>query len=122
MNINMIRKKVERVIEECPTEVTVLYDEYKDDEYGGVELVQEGVEKFTIIGVYDNVSRSLSTIESDGGIVPVISNLKFYTLYEEDKQFKVGDYFYIKDEKFTIKNAIDILNLNICWQLDLEVK
>ena len=122
MNINMIRKKVERVIKECPTEVTVLYDKYKDDKYGGVELVQEGVEKFTIIGVYDNVSRSLSTIESDGGIVPVIGNLKFYTLYEEDKQFKVGDYFYIKDEKFTIKNAINILNLNICWQLDLEVK
>ena len=122
MNINMIRKKVERVIKECPTEVTVLYDKYKDDKYGGVELVQEGVEKFTTIGVYDNVSRSLSTIESDGGIVPVISNLKFYTLYEEDKQFKVGDYFYIKDEKFTIKNAINILNLNICWQLDLEVK
>lgn len=125
MNVVSIRQKVSRAIAKAPTTIELYRAESLDDGAGGM-YTGEGKLYATVEGLLDNSSHSgLSIQVNNGGKTTrgtTYSAPKFYTIHQADIVFKIGDYFIIDNVRYTITNAVNILNLDIYWELDTEVE
>lgn len=123
MNVNSIRQKVASAIKKAPIEIVVYRPNKVDDGCGGYFIPQD--EPSTVVaqiqGILDNSSQGNITQHSNPGGVTVITQApKFITIWQEGIIFKKGDFFILDGIKYEIFNAVNILNLNIYWQLSLR--
>lgn len=119
LNVVSIRQKVAKAIAKAPTEVDVKRYVKQDDGVGGYILATEPVSVTTCVGLLNN-SGQLKEAVSTGGLVSIASGGTFTTIYEDGIQFKKGDFFITKGKKYTVLQAVNILELNIYWELKLE--
>lgn len=121
MNIVSIRQKVKKAISKAPITVQVKRLEKVDDGAGGYLLSKEPTLVTECEGVLNNSSSGGININvSSGGIVNKSTGVTFLTVYEEGVEFKKGDFFTIGSQKYIIQNPVNILNLNIYWEIQLE--
>lgn len=125
MNIVSIRQKVERAISKAPLTITLMRAYKVDDGCGGYFTPENKpeVEVATIQGILDNSQSGVSGVASTtapGGIVTYSKSPKFITIWKEGLEIKKGDYFTLDGIKYTITNPVNILNMNIYWELNLE--
>lgn len=126
MNIVSIRQKVERAINKAPLTITLMRDFKVDDGCGGyiIPEVRPDAKVATIQGILDNSSSGVSGVSSTpspGGIVTKSNSPKFITIWQEELEIKRGDYFTLDGVKYTVTNPVNILNMNIYWELSLEL-
>ena len=123
MNIISMRQKVAKAIKKAPTIVTIMRDLYivKDGEKtlsDTPKIVAENVE-----GLLDNSTHEkLAITIKELGTLRQDDDPKFYTVYKEGVIFRDGDYFVLNGDTYKITNAVNILNLNIYWELDLVIE
>ena len=124
MNINSIRQKVERAISKAPLQITVLRPNKVPDGCGGYIIPTDNPETIvgTIEGILDNSSSgSVTDNANPGGRAAYTKSPQFITIWQEGITFKRGDYFLLDGKKYEVYNPVNILNMNIYWQLDLLV-
>lgn len=123
MNIISMRQKVSKAIKKAPTIVTIMRDVYivngEDKTLSDTpKIVAENVE-----GLLDNSTHEkLAITIKELGTLRQDDNPKFYTVYKEGVIFRDGDYFVLNEDTYRITNAVNILNLNIYWELDLVME
>lgn len=123
MNIISIRQKVAKAIKKAPTIVTIMRDVYivSGDEKtlsDTPKIVAENIE-----GLLDNSTHSkLDITIKELGTLRQDDKPKFYTVYKEGLIIRDGDYFELNGDIYKVTNAVNILNLNIYWELDLVIE
>lgn len=123
MNIISMRQKVAKAIKKAPTIVTLKRDLYivKDGEKtlsDKPKIVAENIE-----GLLDNSNHSrLNITIKELGTLRQDDKPKFYTVYKEGLIIRDGDYFELNGDIYKVTNAVNILNLNIYWELDLVIE
>lgn len=123
MNIISMRQKVAKAIKKAPTIVTLKRDLYiiKDGEKtlsDEPKIVAENIE-----GLLDNSNHSrLNITIKELGTLRQDDKPKFYTVYKEGLIIRDGDYFELNGDIYKVTNAVNILNLNIYWELDLVIE
>lgn len=123
MNIISMRQKVAKAIKKAPTIVTIMRDVYivSGDEKtlsDTPKIVAENVE-----GLLDNSTHEkLAITIKELGTLRQDDDPKFYTVYKEGVIFRDGDYFELNGDIYKVTNAVNILNLNIYWELDLVIE
>lgn len=126
MNIVSIRQKVERAISKAPLTITLMRPYKVDDGCGGyfTPEIRPEAEVATIQGILDNSQSGVSGVSSTptpGGVVTSSKSPKFITIWKEELEIKRGDYFTLDGVKYTVTNPVNILNMNIYWELNLEL-
>lgn len=121
MNVVAIRQKVKKAISNAPKTIQVYRNSKQDDGAGGYILLPEPILVTECDGVLNNSSSNGININvSTGGVVNTEKGITFITVYEDGVRFKKDDFFTIDGTKYVIKNAKNILEMNIYWELELE--
>lgn len=124
MNVTSIRQKVAQAISKAPTKVIIYRQNKVSDGCGGYILDQNNpvIRVGQFEGVLDNSNAGGITDNSNpGGRVAYSKSPQFITIWKNGVTFKKGDYFLLNGKKYEIYNPVNILNMNIYWQLDLLV-
>lgn len=124
MNVTSIRQKVAQAISKAPTKVTVYRQNKVSDGCGGYILSQDNpvIRVGQFEGVLNNSNSGMLTDNANpGGKAAYSKSPQFITIWKNGVTFKKGDYFILNGTKYEIYNPVNILNLNIYWQLDLLV-
>lgn len=120
MNVVSIRQKVNKAISKAPRTVKV-YRQGKVDDGAGGYINSAPILVTECDGILNNSSSgSININVSSGGMVNTSKGVTFITVYEEGVEFKKGDYFILDGIKYKIENPVNILQLNIYWELNLE--
>lgn len=122
MNVNSIRQKVARAISKAPVDIVVLRPNKVSDGAGGYVIPPDNPELIVgeIQGILDNSnSGSITDNANPGGRASYTKSPQFITIWQEGIEFKRGDYFLLGGKKYEIYNPVNILNMDIYWQLDL---
>lgn len=121
MNIVSIRQKVIKAIQKAPKTIQVFRTEKVDDGAGG--YIESTVPTLVAEcdGILNNSSNSSININvSAGGMVSTTGGITFITVYQEGTEFRTGDFFTLDGIKYVIKNPVNILHLNIYWEIQVE--
>lgn len=122
MNVVSIRQKVQQAISKAPLTLTIYRTNLVDDGCGGYK-VPRGEEKLlvgTVDGILDNsATQQIKSANSTGGRLAKVDAGKFITPWAEGITFRRGDYFELNGETYMVDNAVNVLSMNIYWQLDL---
>ena len=121
INVALMRQKIKSAISKAPIKVDFIRVPVTQDEVGGqVEGEPIYVAK-QVEGLLDNGHHNaLNVITTDGGTSKTNKYPLFYTVFEEGAIFKAGDYFLFKGKKFVVSNAVNILELDIYWEMNIE--
>lgn len=127
MNVASIRQKVERAISKAQLTIAIYRPNLRDDGCGGYVLPDrnEYVLVAHTIGILDNSSSTTPrSTANPGGRVDEVSAGSFITTWQEGITFQKDDFFELDGIVYTISNPVNVLNMNIYWQLDLikEIK
>lgn len=123
MNITSIRQKVAQAISKAPLSVTFYRENKQPDGCGGYIVSQENpvIRVGKVDGILDNSSsRDVSASSNDGGKVPYSKAPQFITIWKPNVKFLRGDYFDLDGTRYVIDNPVNVLNMNIYWQLTLK--
>lgn len=116
MIANKIRHKIQKVINKFPTEVTIFRD--------GLNEFGEPTEKenvCSVVGFYHEGNTQISSITTDKGEVKRNKQKFLMILYDENsKNVKEGDYLFLDDKKYFIKDKGNQNRLNIYFDMLLE--
>ena len=125
LNVLSIRRKVDKAIRTAPCIVDIYRDTFVDNGVGGKKKVPATKPLYKeVVGLLDNSGHSsLSIIVGNNGAQYNKDNgCVYYVAYVDGVEFKQGDYFKISSTKYTITNAVDILNLHIYWELNIRTE
>lgn len=117
---DLIRTRLSREIERLGTEVEIHRKKYKSDGSNGFTL--DGEEIFVTKGILKRCSTSAKDFKfTDGGKTYQITDT-LSVLYEEDKEYKIYDWFIHEGIKYTILQASDVGDQHIYWLLSLSME
>jgi hypothetical protein len=120
LNVLALRRKVAKAISVAPTAIEVYRIPKIDNGAGGYT---EGTPELVCRcdGLLDNsTSKYLTALVSQGGTVSENTSDLFITTYVEGQPFMKDDYFTVNGQKYVINNPVNVLELNIYWQLSLS--
>ena len=123
MNIVSIRQKVERAIKKAPLQLTILRDVYIDDGCGGYLPNPETptVTVGQIEAILDNSkSGKPRRAVTEAGEIQYSESPVLLTIWRQGMDFQRGDYFTLSGRTYYIDNPVNVLELNIYWQLSLR--
>lgn len=121
MNIERIRKQVQKAIQVAPFTVAMKRVEYESDGRGGKLKKGEPVDAFTGICLFDNSGDSpLGLVQSEAGREETQSGPYLIVVYEDDNQIMEGDYFEYHGSRYEVVKVTNVLALNIYWQVKLK--
>lgn len=123
MNVTSIRQKVAQAISKAPLSITVYRENKQPDGCGGYIISQENpvIRVGKVEGILDNSSSgSINTSANEGGKVPYSKAPQFITIWKPNLKFLRGDYFDLDGTRYVIDNPVNVLNMNIYWQLSLS--
>mgnify|MGYP000855201381 FL=1 len=122
LNANAIRVKVQQAINKMPSSVALQRFTKTSDGMGGYTVSDTPDTVATFNGLLDNSKHSalIPTLVEAGTIIAQRS-YKLYAVYDSAFDIQVDDFFTVKGITYTVKNAVNILNLDIYWECDLEV-
>lgn len=123
INAVSIRSKIAQAIKAMPTIILLKRYTYTPDGLGGHTRSTQPVDVATFNGLLDNSSHSIvigDTKISDAAIIAIGRAVKLYAVWNEDFTINKEDFFVVKNIKYTINNAVNILNIDIYYECDLE--
>lgn len=120
LNVNRIKARINRAINTAPTEAVYRRRVYESDGRGGQKHIgDKDVGKFQ--GILDNTSSSaIQLIFNDGGKSRDDTAPKLYVIYDEVFSPEVNDYFRIDNIEYRFANCVNILELDILWEVTLS--
>ena len=122
MNTASIRQKIIQAIVKMPTSIELKRYEKTPDGIGGYTVAEEPSDVHTFDGLLDNSKHSyLLPVIAEGGTVDRKRTFVLIAPYYPEFTILKDDYFEVAGTTYTIKNPVNILNLNIYWECDLEV-
>lgn len=120
LNIERIRKQVQKAIQVAPFSVAMKRVEYDSDGRGGKIRKDEPVDAFRGICLFDNSGDgAFSLTQSEAGREHQQSGPYLIVVYENEDQIKEGDYFECGGSRYEVTKATNVLALNIYWQVKL---
>lgn len=121
LNIERIRKQVQKAIQVAPFKVALKRDVYKDDGRGGKLKTGKTTDAFTGTCLFDNSGDGpFSLVQSEAGRMQEQSGPYLIIVYENDTQVTEGDYFEYAGSRYEVTKATNVLALNIYWQVRLK--
>lgn len=121
LNIERIRKQVQKAIQVAPFEVAMKRFEYESDGRGGKLRKSEPVNAFTGTCLFDNSGDSpFGLVQSEAGRAETQSGPYLIVVYEDDNQIMEGDYFEYRGSRYEVVKVTNVLALNIYWQVRLK--
>lgn len=121
LNIERIRKQVQKAIQVAPFQISMKRQVYKDDGRGGKIKTGEVADAFNGICLFDNSGDGpFSLVQSEAGREHEQSGPYLIVVYENDNQVTEGDYFEYNGSRFEVTKATNVLALNIYWQVKLK--
>lgn len=123
MNVTSIRQKVAQAISKAPLSITVFRENKIPDGCGGYIICEENpvIRVGKVEGILDNSSsRDVSGGSNKGGKVPYSKAPQFITIWKPNLRFIRGDYFDLDGTRYVVDNPVNVLNMNIYWQLSLS--
>lgn len=124
INIPYVKSQVRKVIQAAPTEVHNWRQKYVSDgargrkKEGDPYLVGEG-----FVALFDNASSpKVQVIVSQGGKQEQESNLRLLVEYEPSIDIEIDDVWTHRGVTYRFANVTNILELDIMYEIDLEVK
>ena len=123
LNVERIRKQVQKAIQVAPFEIALKRAVYKDDGRGGKIKTGEVADAFKGTCLFDNSGDGpFSLTQSEAGRVQEQSGPYLIIVYENDNQVTEGDYFEYAGSRYEVTKATNVLALNIYWQVKLKEK
>ena len=120
LNVERIRKQVQKAIDVAPFQVTLQRRVYKDDGRGGKIRTDEITNSFTGSCLFDNSGDgAFSLVQSEAGKKHEQSGPYLIMVYESDNQVTEGDFFDYGGSRYEVTKATNVLALNIYWQVRL---
>lgn len=121
LNIERIRKQVQKAIQVAPFKVAMKRVEYESDGRGGKLKKGEPVDAFVGTCLFDNSGDGpFGLVQSEAGKEETQSGPYLIVVYEKDDQIIEGDYFEYRGSRFEVTKVTNILALNIYWQVKLK--
>lgn len=121
LNVERIRKQVQKAIEVAPFQVSMKRRVYRDDGRGGKIKTDETKDAFTGICLFDNSGDGpFSLVQSEAGREHEQSGPYLIVVYENDEQIEEGDFFEYGGSRFEVTKKTNVLALNIYWQVKLK--
>lgn len=123
MNVESIRQKVAQAISKAPLTITVYRENRLSDGCGGYTIPEDEPEILvgTVDGILDNSSKGqVLNNPNPAGKLSVSRVPVFITIWQAGVKFKKGDYFVIDGDKYVVENPVNVLSMNIYWQLELS--
>lgn len=119
MNIEQIKKRVQKAIDTLPATINLKRLQSVDDGFGGViENVEVDVATFNAFIDFASNKPHLSISIGDTGTITQIRNIKLLAVYNDTFEINKGDYFDFKGQKYSIRFAVN--NFDIYWECELE--
>lgn len=123
MNKAKIKQDVQRAIDKMPTSIELYRFEKISDGAGGYTLSTEPTLIGTFNAILDNSNNSfISPQAGDGGTVVSKRSYKLIAVYDPNIDLQRHDFFTVNGLTYKINNPVNILNLDIYWEVDLEVQ
>lgn len=120
LNVERVRKQVQKAIEVAPFHVEFTRIEYENDGRGG-KIKVGPTEAYKGVCLFDNSGDApFGLIRSDAGKEKEQSGPYLIMVYESDFQVTEGDYFEYAGSRFEVTKATNVLGLNIYWQVRLK--
>ena len=121
LNVERVRKQVQKAIEVAPFFVTMKRISYKSDGRGGKIRDGDPQDAFKGICLFDNSGDGpFSLVSSEAGRLESQEGPYLIIVYESDDQVIEGDYFEYGGSRYLVTKATNVLALDIYWQVKLE--
>ena len=121
LNIERIRKQVQKAIQVAPFEVAMKRVVCESDGRGGSVRKGEPADAFTGICLFDNSGDgAFSRVRSEAGQSQEQSGPYLIVVYENDEQIKEGDYFEYRGSRYEVTKVTNVLAMNIYLQVRLR--
>lgn len=121
LNIERIRKQVQKAIQVAPFQVEMKRAQYKSDGRGGRIREKDDETSFKGTCLFDNSGDGPFNIShSEAGRAHEQSGPYLIIVYENSNQVKEGDYFEYAGSRYEVTKATNVLALNIYWQVRLK--
>lgn len=121
LNVERIRKQVQKAIEVAPFRITLKRRESKSDGRGGTIYTGNTADAFVGTCLFDNSGDGpFSLVQSDAGREHTQSGPYLIVVYENNDQIKEGDFFEYGGSKYEVTKVTNVLALNIYWQVRLK--
>ena len=122
MNVNSIKQKIAKAISKAPTVINLYRHEKISDGMGGYTVSEEPTLVTTQNGLLDNSKNGfILPVLIDSGTIRRQKTNTLILVYDSSFTVLKDDFFTVNEIKYKVNNADNILNLNICWDCDLEV-
>lgn len=121
LNVERIKKQVQRAIQVAPFQVTLKRRVYLDDGRGGKIKTNDVEDAFAGICLFDNSGDGpFSLVQSEAGKEYEQSGPYLIVVYENDNQIMEGDFFEYGGSRYEVTKKTNVLALNIYWQVKLK--
>lgn len=121
LNVERIRKQVQKAIQVAPFTVAMKRRVYRDDGRGGKIKTDKLEDAFNGTCLFDNSGDGpFSLVQSEAGRVQEQSGPYLIIVFESDNQVMEGDYFEYGGSRYEVTKCTNVLGLNIYWQVKLK--
>ena len=121
LNVERIKKQVQKAIQVAPFLVTMKRRVYLDDGRGGKIKTNDVVDAFQGICLFDNSGDgAFSLVQSEAGREHEQEGPYLIIVYENDEQIMEGDFFEYGGSRYEVTKKTNVLALNIYWQVKLK--
>ena len=120
LNVERIRKQVQKAIEVAPFNAQMKRQLYEDDGHGGKKPL-DVVDAFSGICLFDNSGDGpFSLVQSEAGREKEQSGPYLIVVYESPNQILEDDFFEYGGSRYDVTKVTNVLALNIYWQVKLK--
>ena len=121
INVVAIRNKIQQAIDKMPTVINLKRYSKVSDGMGGFAKASIPTNVATFNALLDNSSHGIITTQlTDSAVLNIEKTNKLYVVYDTNFIVLKDDFFIVNNIRYIIKNAVNILNMNIYYECDLE--
>lgn len=126
LNVERIRKQVQKAIEVAPFNISLKRKVYESDGRGGRYDTGKVDDAFTGICLFDNSGDGpFSLVQSEAGREKAqggdtVGGPYLIIVYENDDQIRLEDYFEYGGSRYEVTKVTDVLTLHIYWKVQLK--
>lgn len=121
LNVERIRKQVQKAIEVAPFTLSLKRESVKNDDWGGTISTGETVSVFDGTCLFDNSGDGpFSLVQSEAGREKEQSGPYLIIVYQKDVEISVGDFFEYDGSRYEVTKVTNVLALDIYWQVKLK--
>lgn len=116
----VIRDRLSKEIERLGVEIEIHRAKFKSDGSNG--FIPDGEETFKVKGILKSCNANKAEFKiGDGGRTYQITDT-LSVLYEQDKEYKIYDWFEYNGVRYTILGASDVGEQHVYWLLNLTME